>query len=107
MRWSKRPCGRWSKGELVFSVDDGLGKFLHLPNADHTQEGFSADRSTELAGMYGPYQIPQYTRATNDGARIYFTMSTWNPYQVMLMTLNLPTPSQLTALAFHGAAVRT
>jgi hypothetical protein len=94
MRWSKRPYGPWSKGEIAFSVDDGLGKFMHLPNADHTQEGFGADRSADLAGMYGPYQIPQYTRATDDGVRIYFTMSTWNPYQVMLMTINITTPLQ-------------
>ncbi len=94
MRWSKRPYGPWSNGAIAFSVDDGLGKFMHLPNADHTQESFGADRSADLAGMYGPYQIPQYARATDHGAQIYFTMSTWNPYQVMLMTLGIPTPLQ-------------
>ena len=50
--------------------------------------------SADLAGMYGPYQIPQYTGSTDDGVRIYFTMSAWNPYQVMLMTLDIPTPLQ-------------
>ncbi|PZS28525.1 MAG: hypothetical protein DLM61_14630 [Pseudonocardiales bacterium] len=44
--------------------------------------------------MYGPYQIPQYSRATDHGVQIYSTMSTWNPYQVMLMTLNIPAPLQ-------------
>ncbi len=92
MRWARRPYGPWSKGDIVFSVDDGLGKFMHLPNADHTQEGFSVDRSADLAGMYGPYQIPQYARRTEHGVRIYFTMSTWNPYQVMLMTVDIPVP---------------
>jgi hypothetical protein len=48
------PYGPWSKGELAFPVNDGLGKFMHLPGADHTQEGFGADRSADLAGMYGP-----------------------------------------------------
>ena len=26
------------------------------------------------------------------GGQIYFTMSTWNPYQVMFMTIDMPTP---------------
>ena len=65
---------------------------MHLPDADHTQEGFGVDRSADLAGMYDPYQIPQYSRRSDKGVHIYFTMSTWNPYQVMLMTVNIPTP---------------
>jgi hypothetical protein len=94
MRWSKRPYGLWSKGNIAFSVDDGLGRFMHLPNADHTQEGFGVDRSADLAGMYGPYQIPQYAHSTEHGVKIFFTMSTWNPYQVVLMTLDTSTPLQ-------------
>ncbi|MGH3821830.1 MAG: DUF4185 domain-containing protein [Pseudonocardiaceae bacterium] len=91
MRWAKRPYGPWSRGDLVFSVNDGLGKFMHLPNVDHTQEGFGSDRSADLGGMYGPYQIPQYARRSKNGAQIYFTMSTANPYQTMLMTVTIPT----------------
>jgi hypothetical protein len=92
MHWAKHPWGPWSSGDIAFSVNDGLGKFMHLPNVDHTQEGFGIDRSAELAGMYGPYQIPQHSRATDSGVQIYFTMSAWNPYQVMLMTLDVPLP---------------
>jgi hypothetical protein len=92
MRWAARPYGPWSQGDLIFSVYDGLGKFMHLPGADHTQEGFGIDRSADLGGMYGPYQIPQYTRASDHGVWIYFTMSTANPYQTMLMTANIPAP---------------
>jgi hypothetical protein len=91
MRRAKRPYGPWSQGDLVFSVNDGLGKFMHLPGADHTQEGFGSDRSADLGGMYGPYQIPQYARRSDRGVQIYFTMSTANPYQVMLMTADIPT----------------
>ncbi len=92
MRWSKRPYGPWSKGDLVFSVNDGLGKFMHLPHADHTQEGLGSDRSADLGGMYGPYQIPRYSRRLGNEVRIYFTMSTANPYQTMLMTVGIPAP---------------
>ncbi|HET9258072.1 MAG TPA: DUF4185 domain-containing protein [Pseudonocardiaceae bacterium] len=89
MRRAKHPWGPWSEGEIIFAVGDGLGRFMHLPNADHTQEGFGLDRSGDLAGMYGPYQIPRYSQKTGNGVRIYFAMSTWNPYQVMLMTADL------------------
>ncbi|HJT03482.1 MAG TPA: DUF4185 domain-containing protein, partial [Pseudonocardiaceae bacterium] len=92
MRWAKHPWGPWSEGDIAFSVSDGLGKFMHLPNVDHTQEGFGLDRSGDPAGMYAPYQIPQHTRQTDHGARIYFTMSAWNPYQVMLMSLDVSLP---------------
>jgi Domain of unknown function (DUF4185) len=92
MRWAKNPWGPWSEGDIAFSVNDGLGKFMHLPNVDHTQEGFGIDRSADLAGMYGPYQIPQHTRMTDHGVRTYFTMSAWNPYQVMLMALDVSVP---------------
>lgn len=85
-------------------MENGLGKFMHLPNADHTQEGFGADRSADLGGMYGPYQIPQYTRRTAGGAQIYFTMSTWNPYQVMLMAVDIPLPLEITASEAHTLA---
>jgi hypothetical protein len=91
MRWAKRPYGPWSNGDLIFSVNDGLGKFMHLPGADHTEEGFGSDRSADLAGMYGPYQIPQYAHWSDNGVQIYFTMSTANPYQTMLMTASMPT----------------
>jgi hypothetical protein len=92
MRWSRRPYGPWSPGDLVFSVNDGLGKFMHRPGADHTQEGFGVDRSADLGGMYGPFQIPQYARwsDSDSGVQIYFTMSTANPYQAMLMTVSIP-----------------
>ncbi len=92
MRWARRPYGPWSQGDLAFSVDDGLGKFMHLPGVDHTQEGLGSDRSADLGGMYGPYQIPQYTRRSDNGVRIYFTMSTANPYQAMLMAIDLTPP---------------
>jgi hypothetical protein len=91
MRIAERPYGPWSEGDLAFSVYDGLGKFMHLPNADHTQEGFGSDRSADSGGMYGAYQIPQYARWSANGVQIYFTMSTANPYQAMLMTVSIPT----------------
>ena len=41
----------------------------------------------EVAGEYAPFLLPsQYTKpAPNGQTSIYYLMSTWNPYQVVLM----------------------
>jgi hypothetical protein len=46
MQWSKRPYGSWSKCVIAFSVDEGLGKFMHLP-----------DRSPIWPGCTGPIRF--------------------------------------------------
>lgn len=44
MHWAQRPYGPWSKGDLAFSVNDRLGKFMRLPGAHNTYEGFGVGR---------------------------------------------------------------
>jgi hypothetical protein len=47
-------------------------------------------RENEAGGVYGPYQIAPLARGESGSwTQLYFTMSTWNPYQVMLMTARL------------------
>jgi hypothetical protein len=47
-------------------------------------------REDEWGGEYGPYVIDRYTRAAApDRATVYFTMSTWNPYNVVEMATTL------------------
>jgi len=41
-------------------------------------------------GEYGPYVIDHYTRALPDRRpAVYFVLSTWNPYNVVLMRMML------------------
>jgi hypothetical protein len=48
-------------------------------------------RDNEWGGEYGPYQITRYaTGIDGQSTQIWFTMSTWNPYQSMLMTTQIP-----------------
>lgn len=43
-------------------------------------------RDYEEGDEYGPYQITSYsTGKANEVCDLYYTMSTWNPYQVVLM----------------------
>ena len=52
-------------------------------------------RDNEWSGAYGPYQVTRYQRGVPCAwADIYYTMSTWNPYQSMLMHTRL-TPADL------------
>lgn len=77
-------------------LGDGYGKFMHVSWAakqcDHDfDDMFGSSRENEWGGAYGPYQIANMTRDLDGvAARIYFTMSTWNPYQSMLMATNVP-----------------
>jgi hypothetical protein len=77
-------------------LGDGYGKFMHVgwkqKQCDHNfDDMFGTSRQDDWGGSYGPYQIANMTRALKSGgARIFFTMSTWNPYQSMLMATNVP-----------------
>ena len=74
----------------------GYGRFMHVAwnrrKCDHVQDDmFGSWRDDEWGGVYGPYQITRFTKPNGeDSARIFFTMSTWNPYQSMLMTADIP-----------------
>lgn len=107
MRSAEKPWGKWSGPVMAFDPwqNGGYGKFMHvawdadIPNNPHDfvhDDMFGSDddgfkwRENEWGGEYGPYQISPLTRGeTGNFAQVYFTMSTWNPYQVMLMTTTL------------------
>jgi hypothetical protein len=46
-------------------------------------------REDEWGGEYGPYIVARFTTMADGTCRIYFTMSTWNPYQVVVMRSDL------------------
>lgn len=91
-RLSPTPWGPWDDKRLVFDPGDGYGRFMHQPGRDTVNDRmFGADRSGEYGGEYGPYQITRYTTGwTGRYTKIYFTLSTWNPYQVMQMSAVIP-----------------
>lgn len=43
--------------------------------------------SVEYPGLYSPYMNPRYT--AEDGRRIYFTLSLWDPYNVFWFSIDL------------------
>ena len=82
-------------------LHDGYGRFMHIPwkerqcdfcydllHDDDNEPGHSRDEVG--GGEYGPYQIAHMAKGSPDEwTQLYFVMSTWNPYQVVLMTTRL------------------
>jgi hypothetical protein len=109
MHSSPTPWGPWStEPVMVFDAwwdsaggtrpGDGIGRFMHRSWAatpqpiDFVQDDVipGGSRDDVDGGTYGPYQIaPCSTGERGAFTNLYFTMSTWNPYQAMLMTTRI------------------
>jgi Domain of unknown function (DUF4185) len=102
-RVAREPWGPWSEPGTLFDprADHGYCIFIHEEHPEkHCAQGgrnpsdnlvWRDHGSRSYGGEYGPYVIDGLTRgdATHRTTRIYFTLSTWNPYQVVLMTTTL------------------
>lgn len=88
MRVADKPYGPWSPPRVIFdpahNVDAGYRHFMH--DAQCGCDSLSdPNRGGEWGGEYGPYIIPSFTTGDRFSLNIHYTMSTWNPYNVMLM----------------------
>ena len=88
MRTADRPWGPWSEPQIIFQPwnDNGYCHFMHAgyPH-EKCDEVSDPGRDKEWGGEYGPYQFENFATGTSSSTTIYFTMSTWNPYTVVLM----------------------
>lgn len=93
LRSAPEPWGPWSKGTVIFDPgrDQGYGHFMHISAKAKQKPDRLSDpgRQNEWGGEYGPYIMTRYTTGGEGKCRIYYTMSTWNPYQVMVMRSDL------------------
>jgi hypothetical protein len=87
-RVAMSPWGPWSDPVLMFDPgwpNLGFGHFMHV--ADGNDPMSDPGREHERGDAYGPYLIDRYTRELGlRQARVYFVLSTWNPYNTVLMT---------------------
>jgi hypothetical protein len=113
LRTAALPWGPWSAPQLVFNPADGNGYcvFMHNQDADYdsrcngkgtnpleesvreigvTSQGQPFNKRA-WAGEYAPLLLPsRYVKTdANGGTTFYFEMSTWNPYQVVLLRTHL------------------
>ena len=107
------PWGPWSETELLFDPgadkDHGYCYFMHTydcPTAgsgcDDNYDNLQSGGACRWGGEYGPYVISDFTTGVaGQSTTIYFTLSTWNPYQVVLMesTLQMVPPIAVTSPA--------
>lgn len=104
MRTAQTPWGPWSAGQVIMEPwrDGAYGRFMHIPwSWSHTDAFHDGGKAEVWGGEYGPYLIPRFTTGDADTCRIYYTMSTWNPYQVVLMRseIGAPLPPESTKTA--------
>ncbi len=102
-RYAQAPWGPWSAPQVIFDPkrDGGYGRFIHDPSIvpDDGLDGPTiggADPHTTTGGDYAPYVIEPFTKLEGGALSIYYTMSTWNPYTVVLMRSQFAVASQHT-----------
>jgi hypothetical protein len=92
MRTAKHPWGPWTKPQVLFdpSKDGGYCHFMHVSWQDQKCDSVQdPGREDVYGGEYGPYQYAHYATGSKGSTTIYFNMSTWNPYTVVLMKAKL------------------
>jgi hypothetical protein len=96
-QFSPAPWGPWSSPVTLFTRNDNWGmKLLHHPGQDqivrssiaiYDTSGNAVDLMNDVAGVpYSPNLLDKFTQNGDGSVTVYFTMSTWNPYEAFLMS---------------------
>jgi uncharacterized protein (TIGR03437 family) len=108
--YAAQPWGPWAKPQLVFNDcrDKGFGNFVFyyyataaanncpsaMPAGVTAAPGFAGpsgpmigvnDPATTRGGAYAPLLVQRFTNIDSNTLEIYYTLSTWNPYAVVMM----------------------
>jgi hypothetical protein len=83
-RFADAPEGPWSEAVTVATMSDPAfaTKYCCVAGDCVGERLFNCDK----AGFYGTYMLPEAILTGGGGFSITFTMSTWDPYNVALMT---------------------
>jgi hypothetical protein len=96
-QFSAAPWGPWSDPVVVFSIaDPWWNRLMHRPGVDsmvqslepiYARDGSRFALPDDDQGVaYNPNVLHRFTRNTDGSVTVYYTLSTWNPYQVFLMS---------------------
>ena len=103
-QFATAPWGPWSDAVTVFSsTDPWWNRLMHRPGEDqivqslepiYQRDGARAQLPDNDRGVaYNPNLLHRDTRNADGSVTLYYTLSTWNPYQVFLMSSTFrPTP---------------
>ena len=105
--YASAPWGQWATPQLIFNAcrDHGFGNFIYYsydkskPNDNICPSVTSAGPAGPTAGdqtknvptqtrgvVYAPEMIGRFTEIQGNTLKIYYLMSTWNPYTNVLMS---------------------
>jgi hypothetical protein len=94
-RVAPAPWGPWSTPTKLLGKDEDVGcRLIMIPEGCGNRRDFWPSRQKNgrfvTGGLYAPYVLNRYTTAASDGgsgrrSTIYWLLSTWNPYEVMVM----------------------
>jgi hypothetical protein len=96
-RTASAPWGPWSASTVILSGDRD-GAPCRLVMTEHgcgNQERYHDQTKFVAGGLYAPFVLDRYTTALPSSllgsrrARIYWLVSTWDPYQVSVMRTDL------------------
>ena len=96
-RLSETPWGPWSESAVLFdaATDAGDCYFVRGPGDCGPPSDPESPANGGRGGVYAPYVISRYTQGGQHSSTIFYVMSTWNPYQVVLMQSTLAIRSPL------------
>lgn len=90
--YASQPWGPWQRPQLMFNAmrDGAAGTFIHDPRISPSDRLTGPtigpnDPVTTPGGPYAPYMIERFTRVAGGRLSIYYTLSTWNPYTIVMM----------------------
>ena len=90
-RYAEHPWGPWSEPQIIFNINrDNGAAFIHRAGQEDGLAGpvigpGRADPQSIAGGAYAPYVIERFTKLDGDTLSLYYVLSTWNPYVVVLM----------------------
>lgn len=87
-RTANNPWGPWSEAQKLFDpwTDNGYCHYMHVSwDFDQCDSVHDPGRAHEWGGEYGPYLFEDLTTGNDSITTLYYTLSTWNPYTVVLM----------------------
>lgn len=90
-RTAPTPWGPWSAASTIVTPRDAVGKLIHVPGrGDHLAwpeaREWGSSREGDRGAPYAPHVVERFTRVNGDRLKIYYLLSTWNPYVVLAMT---------------------
>jgi hypothetical protein len=90
--YASEPWGPWQRPQHIFNStrDGAAGTFIHDPRISPSDRLTGptigpTDPVTTPGAPYAPYIIERFTRVAGRTLSIYYTLSTWNPYTIVMM----------------------